>query len=94
MIPGRHFYIDLSDENQDGWFWKSNGEPATFFDWDEGEPDGGEYCAAISTNAHDHGRWIDLQCDSKFASPLCEIGEVIFTHLAFAYFLILLNLLA
>ena len=90
LISGRHFYIDLSDEDQDGnWVWKSNGEAAMFLDWDEGEPHGGEYCAAISTNSHDHGRWIDLPCNWKFASPLCEIGNVVllFVFILFSFLL-------
>ena len=60
-------WIGLQDFLREGrWVWNSNLEPATYFNWEAGEPnndhhhEGGQDCAYIKGGT---GQWDDGWCD-------------------------------
>jgi len=69
---GPSVYIGASDKFSEGkWYWQHTRDPIKYNNWDENEPQTGEYnsCARMSSS---NGKWSASYCDVAYAHPLCE----------------------
>ena len=66
---GIQLWIGINDIVEEGAFvYGSNGEPATWTNWGQSQPDGGEQENCVRLN---EGKWWDLNCD--YSKPfVCE----------------------
>ncbi|XP_015231949.1 PREDICTED: ladderlectin-like [Cyprinodon variegatus] len=69
-------WIGLSDAQQDGTYFWSDGSPFDFSFWYPGEPNnagGAEPC--VNTNSGTDKKWNGIVCTNKFAS-VCKVDQV------------------
>ncbi len=74
--PEASIWLGLSDTRQEGEFEWRSGEPLTYTNWDEDQPDdseGGQDCTQMFFS----GRWDDIQCDED----VWRFAVVEFEHL-------------
>ncbi len=78
-----NLWIGLTDENSEGnWQW-SSGEPVTFLNWGSTEPNGGTNANHAVINWHPNGQWNDWGNNSTIRA-LMEIPEPGVLHLLVA----------
>jgi len=71
LTGGRQSWIGLTDAATEGeWQW-SDGTPADYLNWREGEPSGGDAWDCVATYPYTR-EWMDYPCDSILGGLVCR----------------------
>ncbi len=76
----QYVWIGLQKTGRDEWQW-SSGEPALYLNWDNGQPQGVEYCGMML-----NGKWHDLTCADNWHF-ICNNSE--FIYICTIYYILL-----